>query len=243
MRMGRSTGCVALAVAVGVATVIVGSSTGSGGVGGSPAAAGVSAGSDQLDLPPAGRDELAKLFDDQLRGLGLRTTRASIQLRPDYQQSTQGGHLAIYVEPIDPAGVSARRSVETIVPLARIFLPKVFRRWSDLGSFDVCQEPAADVDPSAVPPPITQVAVTRKAAAAIDWADASLDDLVARAASAGGDHEYGLGDPTRLYLFVGQEVADVGAYRRARRAAGLPAKAPTTTTTTPRTPPSTAPTG
>ena len=184
------------------------------------------------DLPPARRDAIAKLFDDQLRELGYRTTRASLVRSRIYGAPTNGPHLAIYVEPIDPDGVSARDSVDTIVPLARLFLPKVFERWSDLASFDVCQEPATTVDDSPTPPPLTQIAVTRKTAQRIDWSDLSLDDLVERAARVRAGEEYGLGDSRRLYLYVGPEVADAAAYRQARTAAGLPATVTTTTSST-----------
>jgi hypothetical protein len=184
------------------------------------------------DLPPPRRAAIAKLFDDQLRELGYRTTRAALVRRRSYGAPTNGPHLAIYVEPIDPAGMTSQDSVDMIVPLTRLFLPEVFDRWSDLASFDVCQEPASSIDTSATPPPITQIAVTRTTAERIDWADSSLADLVGRAARANGDEGYGLGDARRLYLYVGPEVADAAAYRRARVAAGLSATATTTTTTT-----------
>ncbi len=184
------------------------------------------------DLPPARRTAIAKLFDDQLRELGYRTTRASLVRRRVDGAPTNGPHLAIYVEPIDPVGPSARDSVHDIVPIARLFLPEVFDRWSDLASFDVCQEPATTVDDSPTPPPITQIAVTRKTSAGIDWQDVSLAGLVARAARVHSGEQYGLGDSRHLYLYVEPEVADAPAYRRARKAAGLPASATTTTTTT-----------
>jgi hypothetical protein len=229
----RSLGAIAIAVALAALGAGPVANVGSG----APQAGAVvrvgSGASDERDLPPSGRDALAKLFDAQLRPLGLRTTRASLQRRIQYGGRYRvGAHLAIYVEPIDPAGVSPRQSIETIVPLARIFLPKVFRRWSDLDSFDVCQEPPGDVDRSAAPPPLAQVAATRKGAAKLDWADVSLEDLMAKAVAAGGDNEYGLGDPDRLYLYVAAALAEDPAYRRARRAIGLPAATPTTTSTT-----------
>jgi hypothetical protein len=183
-------------------------------------------------LPPVKRGAIAKLFDDKLRELGYRTTRASLVRHRIYGAPTNGPHLAIYVEPIDPAGLSARDSVDNIVPIAQLFLPKVFKRWSDLASFDVCQEPATTVDDSPTPPPITQIAVTRKASKGIDWQDVSLEDLVARAARVHAGEEYGLGDTRHLYLYVGPEVADAAAYRQARTAAGLSATVTTTTTST-----------
>ncbi len=156
--------------------------------------------------------------------------RASGTMTPE-QIAERTRVKAVYVEAIDPNGVSRRRTIDTIVPLNRVFLPSVFRRWRGLQSFDVCQEPAQADDPSAAPPPLTQFAVTRKAAAKIDWATASLSDLVAAAAESGGDQEYGLGGPDSLYLFVAPDLTTVPAYRRARVAAGLPAATPTTSTT------------
>lgn len=190
-----------------------------------------SAGTDPkaLDLPPFERDDIAKLFEDQLAALGLRTTRALLQDRGSYQPSPRGTHLALYVEPIDPADADAASRIDAIVPLARVFLPKVFRRWSDLESFDVCQESAATMTAGTVPPPVTQLALVRKAAARIDWANADLADLVTRAAKANPKSPEGWGDPRRFYLYVGPEARDVPAYRQARRGAGLAATVPVPT--------------
>ncbi len=181
-------------------------------------------------LPPSRRDAIAKLFDRQLRELGYRTTRASLVKHRIYGAPTDGPHLAIYVEPIDPAGVSPKASVDAILPLARIFLPRVFERWSDLASFDVCQEPASSADSSPSPAPLVQLALTRKWAKRVDWRRASLADLVGGAAQAGDPGALALGDTRKLYLFVDPTLADVGAYRKARSAVGLPATASSSTT-------------
>lgn len=215
----RAATAMVLIVTAAVATVGVATHDASAGINPKP-----------LDLPPFARDDIAKLFEDRLAALGLRTTRALLQDRGSYQPSPSGTHLALYVEPIDPADVDVASRIDTIVPLARVFLPKVFRRWRDLESFDVCQEAAATTPAGTVPPPITQLALVRKAATEIDWANADLTDLVTRAAKANRKSPEGWGDPRRLYLYVGPEARDVAAYRQARRRAGLAATVPVPST-------------
>ena len=185
----------------------------------------------ESDLPPATRAAIAAIFAKDLERLGLRTTRALLQDRTSYQPSPTGTHLAVYVEPIDPADVTARQRVDAIVPLAQVFLPSVFRRWSDLESFDVCQEDDVETIPGAVPPPITQLVVTRKGAARVGWSDASLGDFVEAAATTSRGSDEGWGDPRLLFLYVGPDAQRVPAYRRARRSAGLTASVPVPTTT------------
>jgi hypothetical protein len=134
----------------------------------------------RLDLPPSSRAALARLFDAKLAPLGLRTTRAALQSSTSYRNSSNGRHLAIYVEPTGPS--SDGQYVANIVPVARIFLPMVFDRWKDLRSFDVCQEPPESVDATPEPAPFTQVLVNRRGAHEVTWKHARLADLLAASA-------------------------------------------------------------
>jgi hypothetical protein len=175
------------------------------------------------DLPPAGRAALARLFDPQLAPLGLRTTRAALQDPDRYERSAQGTHLAIYVEPIAPGPVDRAVYVRNIVKVARIFLPFVYDRWSDLKSFDVCQEPEPALDPRPVPAPVTQLVASRAGAAAVKWKHATLATLLAKADAVNGKR--GAADP--LALYVSPRSLAEPAYQDALRRAGL--LAPTTT--------------
>jgi hypothetical protein len=178
---------------VGLVAFVVAIATTAGGVAASPAGARVRT---SPDLPPANRGALARMFDPQLERLGLHTTRAALQDSSDYEPSATGTHLAIYVEPITPGTLDGDAYARNIMRVARVFLPSVFRRWSGLKSFDVCQEP--DRDPRAVPPPATQVIATRRGAAAVRWKHATLATLIARAHTIRGRH--GGADPLSLYV-------------------------------------------
>jgi hypothetical protein len=133
----------------------------------------------RLDLPPNDRDALAELFDPQLRPLGLRLTRgALVDTDPGYRRSDTGRHLAVYVEPTGEYGPA--QYAEGVPASARVFLPEVFERWSDLETFDVCQEPLPGDDDRKEPPPVTQLYLTRTEARSVDWGTVTLADLVAR---------------------------------------------------------------
>ena len=170
------------------------------------------------DLPPADRDALARMFDPDLRPLGLRTTRAALQDANGYERSATGTHLAVYVEPIAKGEVDRADYVRNIMKVARIFLPSVYRRWSDLESFDVCQEPEELVFPGPAPPPITQLVATRKGAAEVKWKHASLATLMERAQVVQGKR--GGTDPLSLYVSprTSLEPAYQDALERAGRA-------------------------
>jgi hypothetical protein len=169
------------------------------------------------DLPPAGRDQLARLFDPQLKPLGLRTTRAALQDPGSYARSATGTHLAVYVEPITEGEVDRAIYVRNIMKVARIFLPFVYQRWSDLESFDVCQEPEPQLDPRPAPVPVTQLIADRKGAAAVRWKHASLATLLKRADAVNGRR----GDSDPLSLFVSPRTLAEPAYQDALRDAGL----------------------
>jgi hypothetical protein len=184
----------------------------------------------QLDLPPFSRDELAAIFDPALKKLGLRTTRASLQDLEEYRASPTGTHLAYYVEPIDPQGVDDEYYLDRIASTTKVFLPKVFKRWSDLEGFDVCLEPV-DI-PSPSPPPISQLQVNRKTAKSIKWQRADLADLVDEAAKrADGSDESG--DRESFFLYISPRLHDAEQFLDAREKAGLPSI--TTTTRAPTT--------
>ena len=176
------------------------------------------------DLPPAGRDALARMFDPQLAPLGLRTTRAALQDPDGYARSAKGTHLAVYVEPTAKGEVDRAVYVRNIMKVARIFLPFVYRRWSDLKSFDVCLEPEAVLDPRPEPAPVTQLIASRVGAAGVSWKHATLATLLAKADAIKG--KSGRSDP--LSLYVSPRTFAEPSYQDALRRAGL--ASPVTTT-------------
>ncbi|HEY8217227.1 MAG TPA: hypothetical protein VIH82_08835 [Acidimicrobiia bacterium] len=169
------------------------------------------------DLPPADRATLARMFDPDLKPLGLRTTRAALQDTDSYERSETGTHLAIYVEPIAKGEVSRAVYVRNIVKVARIFLPFVYKRWSGLKSFDVCQEPEQVLDPRPAPIPVTQLIADRAAAAAVRWKHATLATLIKQADVING--KKGEADP--LSLFVSPRAYAEPEYQDALRDAGV----------------------
>ena len=169
------------------------------------------------DLPPSDRDTLARMFDPQLEPLGLRTTRAALQDLDTYDQSPTGRHLAIYVEPTADGEVDRAIYVRNIMKVARIFLPFVYDKWSDLQSFDVCQEPEPSTDPRPAPFPVTQVIATRKGAAALDWKHASLAALLKQSVAIKA--KKGKVDP--LTVYVSPRTSLEPAYEHAVKRAGL----------------------
>jgi hypothetical protein len=200
------------------------------------ASAGTGRGDDQtagqLDLPPYTRDELAELFDPALEKLGLRTTRASLQDLEDYRQSPTGTHLAYYVEPIETEGIDDAFYLDRIASTTKIFLPKVFKKWSDLEGFDICLEPVEIPTPS--PPPVTQLQVDRETAKDIKWRRADLAELVGEAAerSTGATES---GDRESFFLYISPRLRDAKQLQDAREDAGLPAVTTTTSTRPPTT--------
>jgi hypothetical protein len=92
-----------------------------------------------------------------------------------------------------------------------VLLPAVFARWPGLQSFDVCEEPAADVDPSDEPKPVTQILVTRPQALAVDWRQATTEDVLRR----------GLGHPNTITLYLSPELRQSPEYLSVTGKAGL----------------------
>jgi hypothetical protein len=101
--------------------------------------------------------------------------------------------------------------------VARIFLPFVYKKWSDLKSFDVCQEPEPLLDPRPAPIPVTQLVADRKAAATVKWKHASLADFIEQAEVVNGKKNES--DP--LYLYVSPRANAEPAYQDALREAGV----------------------
>jgi hypothetical protein len=129
------------------------------------------------DLPPPSLAKLKKLFKADVKPLGLRVTRGMLQNLETYQEDPEGTHLALYVEPID-SDYSNADYLENFTKLTHEFVPAVFKRWKDLESFDICQEPIDD--PRDVPPPTTQIFVTRNALDRVGkWKKADLTELLA----------------------------------------------------------------
>ena len=215
---------VALVATSGVVVETVAASTPSGGDTSDQSAG-------QLDLPPYTRGELAEIFDPALKKIGLRTTRASLQDLEEYRQSPTGTHLAYYVEPIETEGVDDAFYLDRIASTTKIFLPKVFKEWSDLEGFDICLEPVEIPSPS--PPPVTQLQVNRETAKDIKWKRADLGDLVGEAAerSTGATES---GDRESFFLYISPRLHDAKQLQDARADAGLP-PTPTTTSTRPPT--------
>jgi len=163
-------------------------------------------------LPPADRDDIAAIFDPLLAPLGLVTTRAVLQRTDTYQPDPEGRHLAVYVEPT--GSYTDTQFVESFMTVARVYLPKVFKRWKGLRSFDVCQEPVPGVDDRTAPPPVTQLLVNRRTSKDVDWADATLADMLelARASER---------DSGTFTLFVDEALMDEPAYVAALADAGI----------------------
>jgi len=154
-------------------------------------------------LPPAGALELEPIYGELLAELGLELTdRGGLIDRSGggYEPSASGTHLALYVEP--NGARTAGQYIEGIHGLAVVFAD-VFERWPGLESYDVCQEPAGEDDPSGAEPlPVTQIELTKAEAAAIDWDAISVVDLVRSS----------LADPPGLALRVSSSLASDPAY-------------------------------
>jgi hypothetical protein len=133
------------------------------------------------ELPPNDVGALRRLYDPMFESMGLRLTRAALVDTTDgqYEQSNDGTHLALYVEPT--GAYSNEQYVEGLWTVSAVVTPDVFARWSGLESYDICQEPPPDVDDRPEPFPATQINITREDAATIDWAGGDLVDLLVAA--------------------------------------------------------------
>lgn len=135
--------------------------------------------SDVRPLPPNDPTTLAQIYDPLLEPMGLRITRGALVDRADggYEVTDDGTHLALYVEPTGE--YTDDDYLAGVWDVAALLTPDVFARFTDLVSYDVCQEPHPNEDDRPEPPPVSQLDITRDAAGQIDWADGSLPDLVA----------------------------------------------------------------
>lgn len=129
-------------------------------------------------LPPNDLASLRRLYDPVLEPMGLTLTRGMLVDRSNggYEPSDTGTHLALYVEPTRT--FSTAEFVERLWTLSALVTPDAFARWSGLASYDICQEPNPGEDDRPEPFPITQLDVTREAAATIDWRNGDLTDLL-----------------------------------------------------------------
>ncbi|MBM3660356.1 MAG: hypothetical protein FJW95_12770 [Actinobacteria bacterium] len=163
------------------------------------------------DLPPPQLAKLQKRYNPVVKPLGFRISRGMLQSLETYEEDPEGTHLALYVEPIEP-GFSDARYLKTFTTLTRKFVPRVFDKWKGLESFDICQEPVDD--PREVPPPYTQIFVTRDALDRVgNWKTANLTALLAasprvRSVAAG------------YYVYFAPELRDEPAFVAAAAKAG-----------------------
>lgn len=172
-----------------------------------PSAAGALDGASKL--PPSDLEGVAAIFDPRLAALGLRVARAGLQDPTDgYAASPSGTHFAVYVEPT--GAYSNAQYVDGLLRATRRFLPKVFRRWKGLVSFDVCQEPPPEVDDAEVPAPLTQVWITRGRARALGaWRKFTLTDLFLATRDVANRRP---GGGSKLIVFVDTSLRDEPAY-------------------------------
>lgn len=142
---------------------------------------GVQAGDEATSThPPSSIDDLAAEFDDLLEPLGLHITRGDVIDRSEggYVPSPTGDHLALYVEPLDDAAYSPEDYVDGLGTVTALVTPLVFERWSGIQSYDICQEPPADVDDRTAPAPYTQIEIDRVEAEAVDWDTATAATVI-----------------------------------------------------------------
>jgi hypothetical protein len=166
-------------------------------------------------FPPSDEGTLIDLLQPRVSPFELRMTRAALIDLSDqeYEESPTGRHLALYAEPAEsPYPVS--RYVDNMVPLLRSLATTVFGRWPELASFDVCQEPRPEVNDEETPVPLTRVQIDRQTAAALDWNEVDLADLLELQASAVARDEL-----PGIRVVVFDEARVHPAYREALQAA------------------------
>ncbi len=145
-------------------------------------APGVGATTNGLDgeLPPVEATDLEPLLGPRLAELGLVLTNRGglIDTRNgQYLQSPNGNHVALYVE---PAGeYSNDQFIDGILEVTLLSAPTIFERWPAVESYDICQEPRPEDDPSDEPIPATQIFMTNEQSQAIDWDTVTTVDLIA----------------------------------------------------------------
>jgi hypothetical protein len=142
--------------------------------------------------------------------MGLVLTRGALIDRADngYEVSDEGRHLALYAEPIDDGDYDADAAAANFYDLTAEFTPYVFERWSELDTFDICQEPPTSVDDRPEPFPDTQIDITRSASDSFDWENGDLTDLLT----------LDLEDPD-VRTVIGERVREAPTYTAAYEAA------------------------
>jgi hypothetical protein len=140
------------------------------------------------DFPPNDFAALAAILDPMLEPMGLVLTRGALIDRTDggYERSDTGTHLALYVEPIDEASYTLDDYVAGVYDVTALVTPYVFERWTEIDSYDICQEPPNAEDPSAEPFPVSQVEMDRASSDAFDWEGGDLEALLAASKEGGG---------------------------------------------------------
>lgn len=188
--------------------------------------------SDVRPLPPNDPTTLASIYDPLVEPFGLRVTRAALIDRAEggYEVSDTGRHLALYVEPT--GDYSTDDYLAGVWDVAAVVTPDVFARYTDLDSYDLCQEPRPIDDDRPEPPPVSQIDVGREAAAGIDWEGGSLVDLV-RASARG---ELVLRVDETLSATTGWQAAVAAATAAAEPPPSSTTPAPSSTTTAPSIP-------
>jgi hypothetical protein len=152
-------------------------------------------------LPPQDLSSIRKVYDEALATMGLTLTRGALIDLSDgrYEPSPEGRHLALYVEPVD--GRTTQEYADAAWTLSALVTPDVFARWSALDSYDICQEPLPEVDPSPEPTPVTQLNLTRDAASRVDWVGGDLTSLLVAARQ-----------DTDLRMYVNREIRETPTF-------------------------------
>lgn len=129
-------------------------------------------------LPPVDVTTMRRFYEPLFAPMGLELTRVALIDRSDggYDPSPTGTHLALYVEPT--RAFTDDEFVANLWDLTAAVTPDVFARWSGIESYDICQEPNPGEDDRPEPFPVTQIDVTRQAAAQVDWTTGDLTELL-----------------------------------------------------------------
>lgn len=160
------------------------------------------------DFPPNDVGELADIYDELLADFDVRLTRGEVIDRTDgqYEPSDTGTHLALYVEPL--SGSTDEVYLDQLVEITSIVTPQVFQEWGSIVSYDICQEPTTAENDADEPVPVTQVEITREAAADIDFEALDLAELLAIANLQDNPPVRVYADPVLKELPAWQEAAD-----------------------------------
>jgi hypothetical protein len=163
-------------------------------------------------FPPNDVAALKGIFDPLVEPLGLRLTRGALVDRSDgYEFSDTGSHLALYVEPMDDSTYELGDYVDNIYDVMAAVTPAVFGPYSGVLTYDICQEPYQAEDDAYEPFPVTQVEVSRAAAAEYDWDTGDLASFLAFLDAHDADTK----------LLVNDDVENAPQYQAAVSTAGL----------------------